>query len=71
MASLQHEPGPDCQKVAVIALRLKEKRERADYNNHFARIAEEVPGLLEDAAEFASLLGKIPARLPNPRSIRQ
>src|SRR5487761_1690868 len=48
-------PEPDCQRLAVIAGRLKEKRERADYENYYARIGEEVPVLLADAQEFAAL----------------
>ena len=64
-------PEPDCQKLAIIAARLKEKRERADYERYHARIAEEVPVLLADAREFAALLGRLPARHPNPKSMRQ
>jgi uncharacterized protein (UPF0332 family) len=63
-------PDPNCQRLAVIAVRLKEKRERADYEDYFVRVAEEVPVLLADAREFVELLGKVPPRLPNPRSIR-
>jgi len=64
-------PDPDCQRLAVLAGRLKEKRERADYENHFARIGEEVPALLADAEAFAVLLANVPARHPNLASIRQ
>jgi uncharacterized protein (UPF0332 family) len=64
-------PEPDCQRLAAIAVRLKEKRERADYENYFARIAEEVPIMLADATEFAALLNRLAARHPNPRSMRQ
>src|SRR6266404_1380992 len=34
-------PEPDCQRLAEIAKRLKEKRERADYERRYARISEE------------------------------
>ena len=64
-------PEPDCQKLAVIAARLKEKRERADYESYYARIAEEVPVLLADAREFAALLGRLPGRHPDPKSMRR
>lgn len=64
-------PEPDCQKLAMMALRLKEKRERADYEDSFARIAEEVPVILEDVREFAAVLNRLPARHPNPKSMRQ
>ena len=64
-------PEPDCQRLAQIAGRLKEKRERADYNHYFARIDEEVPSLLADAQRFALLLSRINPRHPNQRSQRQ
>jgi uncharacterized protein (UPF0332 family) len=64
-------PEPDCRRLADIALRLKEKRERADYDNHFSRLTDEVPAQLEEAQTFASLLTKLPPRHPNPRSVRQ
>jgi uncharacterized protein (UPF0332 family) len=64
-------PVPECQRLGTIAARLKEKRERADYENYFARVAEEVPGLLADAKEFAERLNRLPSRYPNPKSMRQ
>lgn len=64
-------PDPSCKHLAVIAERLKEKRERADYNKLYARIAEEVPRLLQDARDFAALLAGVPRRLPSPTSIRR
>lgn len=64
-------PEPDCQRLAVIAGRLKEKRERADYENHFARLDEEVPSLLAEARDFAALLATVHPRHPNPASMRQ
>ncbi len=42
-------PEPDCQRLAAIGVRLKEKRVRAGYENYFVRIAEDVPFLLADA----------------------
>jgi hypothetical protein len=64
-------PEPDCKRLAVIAFRLKEKRERADYENYFVRVVEEVPALLADAQDFAVLLKRLPARHPNPGSVRR
>jgi hypothetical protein len=64
-------PEPACQRLAVIAGRLKEKRERADYENHFARIDEEVPAVLADARTFATVLSTIDPRHPNPTSMRR
>jgi hypothetical protein len=64
-------PEPGCQRLAAIAVRLKEKRERADYQSYYARLQEDIPGLLEDAQTFADLLRQLPARHPNPRSVRQ
>jgi len=55
----------------VIAFRLKDKRERADYENYFVRVVEEVPALLLDAKHFAVLLNGLPSRLPNPTSVRR
>jgi uncharacterized protein (UPF0332 family) len=63
-------PEPACQRLAVIAARLKEKRERADYNSSYVRVREEVPGLLEDAQNFAAGLNVLPARHPDPRNQR-
>jgi uncharacterized protein (UPF0332 family) len=63
-------PEPDCQRLAVIAVRLKEKRERADYEKYYARVTEEVPVLLADAQDFAARLGRLPTRHPNPQSQR-
>src|SRR5438477_4967283 len=62
---LSDSPEPDCRRLAEIASRLKEKRERADYNPHFLRIQEEVPELLIDAQNFAALLRKLPERHPD------
>ena len=64
-------PEPDCMKLGQIAERLKEKRVRADYEPHFARIEEEVPELLNDARDFAVRLQKLNSRYPNPASVRQ
>jgi hypothetical protein len=64
-------PEPDCRKLGAIASRLKRRRERADYDDVFARADEEIPGTLADTQDFATLLVKLPARHPNPKSMRQ
>lgn len=63
-------PEPDCRKLAEIGGRLKEKRERADYNHFYARIHEEISEMLSDAQEFAVRLEKLNPRFPNPASVR-
>jgi len=60
-----------CQKLAQIANRLKQKRERADYDTTFPRIDEEVPIMLAEARHFAKLLATLPTRHPSPKSQRQ
>ena len=64
-------PEPDCRRLGAIAGRLKRQRERADYDNGFVRVDEEIPGTLADALNFAALLVRIPARHPNPKAMRQ
>lgn len=64
-------PDPDCRKLAEIAVRLKQKRERADYDDFYARVQEEIPGVLADAHEFTIRLARLPERHPNPKSQRQ
>ena len=64
-------PEPECIKLGQIALRLKEKREKADYGPVFRRLEDEVPLILEDAESFAAGLGRLAPRHPNPRSVRQ
>jgi len=64
-------PEPQCVKLAQIAQRLKEKRERADYNPSYYRISEDLPSVLADAQDFANRLNSLDARHPNPASVRQ
>ncbi len=63
-------PEPECITLGQIALRLKLKREKADYHPFYRRIQEEVPDVLADAQDFATRLGKLAARHPNPQSVR-
>lgn len=64
-------PEPECMSLGHVALRLKEKRERADYEPVYRRLEDEVLPILEDAQEFAVRLGKLPQRHPDPKSQRQ
>lgn len=64
-------PEPDCKRLGTIAGRMKRQRERADYEDVFARLGEEVTPMLADAREFASILLRLPARHPNPKAMRQ
>ena len=64
-------PEPECITLGQIAIRLKERRERADYKSTYARLQEEVPLVLRDAEDFAERLGRLAERHPNPQSVRQ
>ena len=64
-------PDLDCKRLAAIAKRLKEKRERADYDKFYPRIDDEINTLLNDAQDFATRLVALPARFPNPAHVRQ
>jgi uncharacterized protein (UPF0332 family) len=64
-------PDPECKRLGTIAGRLRERRERADYETQFLRIDEEIPIVLADARDFVNRLAKLPSRLPNPASIRR
>jgi uncharacterized protein (UPF0332 family) len=64
-------PEPQCTILGQIALRLKEKREKADYGPIYRRIEEEVPQVLLDAQNFADRLEKLEPRHPNPASVRR
>jgi uncharacterized protein (UPF0332 family) len=57
-------PEPDCKKLYSLALRLKDKRQQADYNATYPRIQDEFPAILELTKEFADRLAKL-----NPSSL--
>jgi uncharacterized protein (UPF0332 family) len=57
-------PDPSTRKLGELAKRLKEKRERADYNAYYSRLEEEIPEMLADAKAFATALSALPARFP-------
>ncbi len=64
-------PEPECINLGQIALRLKEKRERADYKPVYRRIQEDVVPVLADAQDFAARLGRLAARHPNLGGMRR
>lgn len=64
-------PEPACRRLAEIAKRLKEKRERADYSPFYPRLDDEINVLLTAAQDFAARLVQLPARFPDPRHVRQ
>jgi uncharacterized protein (UPF0332 family) len=64
-------PVAECQKLAEIASRLKQKRERADYNQRYVRIEEDIPEMLDEVGQFAVKLKQLDHRLPNPASQRK
>jgi len=59
-------PDPECRSLGLIAGRLKEKRERADYNIIYPRLADEMMVTISEAEKFADRLSKLPLRLPRP-----
>jgi hypothetical protein len=64
-------PEPECINLGQIALRLKEKRARADYKPVYRRIEEDVAPVLADVQDFAARLGRLAPRHPNPGSMRR
>jgi uncharacterized protein (UPF0332 family) len=61
----------DCKKLGEIAKRLKEKRQRADYDDFYARLGDNVPAVLADAQDFAYRLARLPSRLPANIGVRR
>lgn len=57
-------PDPDCKKLGEIAKRLRLKRERADYEEIYQRLEDEVAGQVNDAKNFADRLVALPLRFP-------
>jgi hypothetical protein len=64
-------PEAQCAQLGQLAMRLKQKRERADYEPDYVRIGEDLPTVLEDVQRFAAGLVQLPARHPSPASTRQ
>lgn len=64
-------PELECKKLALLAGQLKDKRQRADYDRVFPRIADEFPTVLDMARKFATDLARLDARLPVNRGVRR
>jgi hypothetical protein len=54
----------DCKKLGEIANRLKEKCLRADYEEHYARIADDLQIVLTEARDFAARIARLHPRFP-------
>lgn len=65
-----NSPEPACRKLHGLAIRLKDKRQRADYDKHYSRIQDEFPTVLDLARRFATELSTLPARHPVNTGIR-
>ena len=65
----ENDPTPDCKKLAILANQLKDKRQRADYDKPYVRIADEFPAVIEIARKFATDLARLNARLPVNRGV--
>jgi len=63
-------PEFECKKLAEIAMRLKGKRQRADYEEHYPRLSDDAPQVVADAEDFAKRLARRPQRLPANTGIR-
>lgn len=64
-------PDPDCQRLGELGNRLRDKRVRADYKEHYPRIEDDVPAILADTQDFATLFRRLDRRHPSSRSIRR
>ncbi len=62
----KYSASPDfqCKKLGELARHIKLRRQRADYEPHFARVEEETGMILIMARDFAERLKRLPARLP-------
>jgi hypothetical protein len=65
-----NSPKPGCKKLYGLGTRLKDKRQRADYDRHYARIQDEFPAVLDLAHRFATELSALPARHPLNTGVR-
>jgi uncharacterized protein (UPF0332 family) len=57
-------PDFECKKLAEIAMRLKGKRQTADYEQFYPRISDDAPQVVSAAEDFATRLARLPQRLP-------
>lgn len=67
----ESSPVSECNKLAVLGMRLRSRRERADYDDVYLRLDEEIGEILNTAHEFAALLDKVDRRHPNTTSQRR
>lgn len=66
-----NSPDHRCRKLAETAKRLKEKREMADYEPLYPRIAEDALVVVTLATQFADELAHLDAQLPRNAGIRR
>ncbi len=58
-------PDPECKKLGLLGLRLRDRRNKADYDLAYrGRIAEEALSTVTDAAGFAARVSRLPTHLP-------
>jgi len=60
-----------CRKLAETAKRLKEKRERADYEPFFPLIIKDAPAMVTLAAQFATDLAALDSALPRNTGVQR
>jgi uncharacterized protein (UPF0332 family) len=54
----------ECRTVALLGQRLLQRRNRADYEDTFARVNEEAVSVLLDARRFATIIQGLPPQFP-------
>ncbi len=63
-------PDKSCRKLYDMALRLKGKRQMADYDDVYPRISEDAPAVISQAKTFAEGLSQLDKRLPANHGIK-
>lgn len=65
--SLYERNDGECKRLATIAMRLKQKRVKADYQHFsYARVADDLRGVILDAEDCAAILSALDSELPKP-----
>jgi uncharacterized protein (UPF0332 family) len=54
----------ECRRVALIGKRMKRKRGKADYDDDYPRLDDEVISILSDATQCETILSALPAGVP-------
>jgi len=54
----------ECRRIAIIGRRLHQRRVRADYNNNYPRISEEMVEVILSAQRCASIMESLPPQFP-------